>query len=68
LVDVEAARLDDALIEAPGLGTRILEIEVGVIDLVRQDLAEGARQVALAQRERGEEKRFGLGQGAVLVH
>ena len=68
LVDVEAARLDDAFIEAPRLGARILEIEVGVIDLVRQDLAEGARQVALAQRERGEEKRFGLGQGAVLVH
>ena len=68
LVDVEAARLDDALVEAPRLGTRILEIEVGIIDLMRQDLAEGARQVALGQREGRQQQGFGLRQGAVLNH
>ena len=51
LVDVEAAGLDDTLVETPCLGTGILEIQVGIVDLMRQDLAEGARQVALAQRE-----------------
>jgi hypothetical protein len=34
LLDVEAARFDDALLQAPGLGTRVLEIQVGVIDVV----------------------------------
>jgi hypothetical protein len=68
LVDIEAARLDDALVEAPRFGTRILEVEVGVIDLVRQDLAESARKVALGQRKRGKQQGFGLGQGAEVSH
>jgi hypothetical protein len=36
-VDVERSRLDDALLEAPALERRVLEIEVGEIDVVRMD-------------------------------
>src|SRR5574343_217869 len=68
LVDVETARLDDALVQAPGLGARILEIEVGIVDLVRQDLAEGPRQVALGRRKRFQQQGFGLRQCAVRIH
>ena len=45
LVDVEAAGLDDALLQAPGLGARVLEIEVGVIDAVAEHLAEHAGEL-----------------------
>jgi hypothetical protein len=68
LVDVEAARFDDAFVEAPRLGTGILEIEIGVIELMGQDLAESPRQVAFGQRKRSEQQGFGLGQGAVWIH
>ena len=47
LVDVEAAGLDDAFLQAPALAARVLEIEVGVVDagaslIVRQRLRERA--------------------------
>jgi len=45
LVDVEAARFDDAFFEAPGLGAAVLEIEIGVIDFVRHDRAEHLAEV-----------------------
>src|SRR5207249_3761970 len=40
LLDVEAARLDDAFLEAPALEARVLEIQIGVIDLARAESAE----------------------------
>src|SRR5690606_24333476 len=40
LLDRKAARLDDALVEAPALAAGVLEVEVRVIDAVLQDRAE----------------------------
>jgi len=60
LVDVETASLDDSLLEAPGLGTAVLEIEVGIIDLVRHDLAEYPCQVCNIQAVGREQGFFGL--------
>jgi hypothetical protein len=40
LVDVEAARLDLAFFEAPAFRARVLEVQVGVVDVVRQQAAE----------------------------
>ena len=40
LLDVEAARLDDALLEAPAFVARVLEVEVRIVDLVRRERAE----------------------------
>jgi hypothetical protein len=39
-VDAETAGLDDSLLETPALGAAVLKVEVGVIDLVRHDLAQ----------------------------
>src|SRR6185295_17978543 len=36
LLDREAARLDDTLLEAPALGTGVLEIQVGVVESARR--------------------------------
>ncbi len=49
LLDVEAARLDDALFQAPGLGALVLEVEVGEVDVVAHQLAEGLLELRLAQ-------------------
>jgi hypothetical protein len=49
LFDVETARLDDALFEAPGLGAGVLEIQVGVIDMVAEQLAEHALELVRSQ-------------------
>jgi hypothetical protein len=68
LVNIETARLDDAFIEAPGLGAGILKIEVRVIDLMRQNLAKCPRQVAFGKGERGQQQGFGLRQRTVLNH
>src|SRR5690606_34121242 len=40
LVDRVAAGLHDAFLEAPALAARILEVEVGVIDAVLEDLGK----------------------------
>jgi len=45
LVDVEAAGLDDAFLQTPRLAARVLEIEVSVVHLVREDLAEHGLQL-----------------------
>jgi len=49
LIDVVAARLDDALLQAPGLGTRVLEVEVGVVDAVAEQVAEDDRKLLRRQ-------------------
>ena len=52
LIDVEAARFDDPLVQAPGFRTRVLKIQVGIIDPMAEDIAKGARQIALTQAKR----------------
>ncbi|EXI70363.1 MAG: hypothetical protein AW07_04130 [Candidatus Accumulibacter sp. SK-11] len=54
-IDAEAARLDDPLLQAPGLGTAVLEVEVGIIDPMRHDLAEHRRQVGDVEAIGGEQ-------------
>jgi hypothetical protein len=71
LLDVEAARLDDAFLQAPGLGAVILEIKVGVVELVAVELAEDlveileVQVVGLEQQLAG--KLEGIG-GGILAH
>jgi hypothetical protein len=59
LLDVEAARLDDAFFQAPGLGTRVLEIQVGVIDVVPEQLAEDALELVRRQSVRAQQGLLG---------
>src|SRR5207244_10176408 len=59
LLDIEAAGLDDAFLEAPALGARVLEVEVGVIDLARGERAEDALELARLQVEGREQGRLG---------
>src|SRR6185436_16682247 len=40
LVDVETAGLHHAFFQAPAFGTRILEVQIGIIDFVGHDLSE----------------------------
>src|SRR5262249_43444535 len=56
LLDVEAARLDDALFQAPALEARVLEVEVGEIDAVRAEDAEHALEFAFLEIERFEQR------------
>ena len=49
LVDAVAARLHDAFFEAPCLGARVLEVEVGIVDAMAEDLAEDGRKLAWRQ-------------------
>src|SRR5690606_6183097 len=49
LVDGIAAGLDDAFLEAPALAARILEVEVGMVDTVLEDLGERALQVRFVE-------------------
>ena len=50
LLDVEAARLDDALLQAPALGARVLEVQVGVVEPVRRERAEHRRRACALSR------------------
>ena len=43
-IDVEAARLDNALLQAPRLGAAVLKIEIGVVDGVGRNMIEHAGQ------------------------
>jgi hypothetical protein len=45
-LDVEAARLDDALLQAPGLGAGVLEIQVGIVEPVAEQLAEDGLELS----------------------
>src|SRR4029078_627229 len=62
LLDVEAAGLDDALLEAPALVALVLEIEVGVVDFARGERAEHALELARLEVERREQGRGGGGE------
>src|SRR5204862_6051745 len=59
LLDVEAARLDDAFRERPALVARVLEVEVGVIDLAADHRAEHALELAGLEVVGGEQCRLG---------
>ncbi len=59
LFDVEAARFDDAFFQAPGFGTLVLEIEVGEIDMVAEQLAEDALQLVRGQAMRAQQGLLG---------
>ncbi len=48
-VDRERARLHDAFLEAPALRSRVLEIEVGEIDVVRVDRRQHAGQMRVIE-------------------
>ena len=61
LFDVEAARLDDALLQAPAFAATVLEVQVGVVDLVRQDLTEHSRQPARVESVRRQQGAVGGG-------
>ena len=58
-IDREAARFDDALLQAPALAARELEIEVGVIDAVLKDFSQHALQVVFVKAVGLEQKRAG---------
>ncbi len=56
LVDAEAAGLDDALFEAPAFAARVLEVQVGVVDAVLRDDAQGVQQGRFVQTIRREQQ------------
>src|SRR5690606_30077548 len=49
-------------LQAPALVAGVLEVQVGVVDLVRADVCQGARQVRLVQPEGREQQLTGDGQ------
>jgi hypothetical protein len=55
LVDREAAALDDALFQAPAFALGELEIQVGVVDLVREHRPERGDQLAFVEAERRQQ-------------
>src|SRR5205085_6229405 len=58
LLDVEAARLDDAFLEAPALVARVLEIQVGVVDLAGGEGAEHPPELVRLEVEGGQQGFF----------
>jgi hypothetical protein len=63
LVDIEAAGFDLPLFQAPGLGTGVLEIQVGIVHLMRGKLAEDAVELGGIDLVRGQQGGFGGGKG-----
>jgi hypothetical protein len=61
LVDAEAAGLDDALFQAPAFAARVLEVEVGVVDLCAR-ISASARAGGFVEAEGLEQQRAGRGQ------
>ena len=57
LVDAERAGLDDAFLQAPAFAAGVLEIQVGVVDLVRPDLAPAPGSDADSSRPKGVSSR-----------
>ena len=51
-VDRIRSRLDDALLEAPAFESRILEIEIRVIDVMHVDVGEHLRELPEFERRR----------------
>src|SRR5690606_37370787 len=62
LVDRIAARLDDAFLEAPAFAAGVLEVQVGVVDTVVENLGERTLQVRFVEPGRLEQDGSGLGQ------
>src|SRR5262249_40521381 len=58
LLDVEAARLDDALLQAPALVARVLEVEVRVVHLVRGERAKDSVELGAFEVVGREERAF----------
>src|SRR6185369_3690239 len=58
LVDAEAARLDDAFLEAPAFAARVLEVQVRVVHRMRGDLGQRAAEVGFVQAERLQQQRL----------
>src|SRR5205814_9043988 len=56
LVDAEAPGLDDAFLEAPALGARVLEIEVGVVEPAREQRTENAGELSGLEVVRSEQE------------
>ncbi len=61
-IDVERARLHDALLEAPALEARVLEVQVGEVDVVRMDLGEHARERMVVEARRRQQQVLGVGE------
>ena len=59
LVDAETARFDDAFFETPGFAAGGLEVQVGVVDPMRENVAQHPRQERLVEPVRGQEKVLG---------
>ena len=64
LVNIEAARFDLAFFQAPAFGTRILEIQIGIIDVMREQTSKhrsehvGVQSVWRQQRGFGRAKQL----------
>ncbi len=56
LVDIEAAGLDDAFLQRPAFRAAVLEIQVGVVEAVRQHAGEHLLDVPGLQRVRREQR------------
>jgi hypothetical protein len=61
LLDVEAAALDDAFLERERLGTRVLEVQVGVVRAVLEDRSQRPLQLRLVEPVRVEQQLLGNG-------
>ena len=55
-IDRIRAGLDDALLEAPAFDPRVLEVQVGIVDVANMDIGQYLRQLAEFQRRRREEQ------------
>ena len=61
-IDIERARLDDAFLEVPALDARILEIQVGEIDVVAVDGGQHAVEPGGIQARGSKQEAGGFGQ------
>ncbi len=68
LINTEAAGFDDAFFQRPALGTAILEIQIGIVNLVRQHFAEDLFQLALVQCKRGQQRLLRKGEYRIFLH
>ncbi len=55
LIDAERALLDDAVLEAPGLGAGGLEVHVREIESAIHELSQGRLQLRVAETPRGQQ-------------
>jgi len=62
LVDGKRAGLDNAFLQAPALAAGGLEVQVGIVGTVREDLAQGALEMIGGQAKGLEQDALGSGQ------